>query len=229
MADGPASFNRDFTCPGLLRYETQTAGRTSPTGLSPSTAARSNALRLPRTGHPKDLQIPPVPPSYPAWTTAAACHAHAVWALSLSLAATQEITCCFLFLRVLRCFSSPGSPRVSYGFTTHDDRASPRPGSPIRIPMDQRSLAAPHGFSQLATSFFAVLCLGIHPAPLSLDPSQTQLPVRASLRPLGTLTQPLTPFCQKAAPDPASGPRTHIRRRCSGVQVDPRNYSLERR
>ena len=25
--------------------------------------------------------------------------------------------CCFLFLRVLRCFSSPGSPRVGYVFT----------------------------------------------------------------------------------------------------------------
>ena len=32
-----------------------------------------------------------------------------VWPLSISLAATLEITCCFLFLRVLRCFSSPGS------------------------------------------------------------------------------------------------------------------------
>ena len=32
-----------------------------------------------------------------------------VWALPRSLAATLEITCCFLFLRLLRCFSSPGS------------------------------------------------------------------------------------------------------------------------
>ena len=32
-----------------------------------------------------------------------------VWALPLSLAATHRITCCFLFLRLLRCFSSPGS------------------------------------------------------------------------------------------------------------------------
>ena len=72
---------------------------------------------------------------------------------------------CFLLLRVLRCFSSPGSPRRAI-YSPHDDRASPRPGCPIRIPMDLRSLAAPHGFSQLATSFLAVLCPGIHPAPL---------------------------------------------------------------
>ena len=32
-----------------------------------------------------------------------------VWALPRSLAATYGITCCFLFLRLLRCFSSPGS------------------------------------------------------------------------------------------------------------------------
>ena len=38
------------------------------------------------------------------------CARTPVWALPLSLAATYGITCCFLFLRVLRCFSSPGSP-----------------------------------------------------------------------------------------------------------------------
>ena len=38
-----------------------------------------------------------------------------VWALPVSLAATSGITCCFLFLRLLRCFSSPGSlPYVMY-------------------------------------------------------------------------------------------------------------------
>ena len=38
-----------------------------------------------------------------------------VWALARSLAATCAITVCFLFLRVLRCFSSPGSPRALHG------------------------------------------------------------------------------------------------------------------
>ena len=36
-----------------------------------------------------------------------------VWPLSISLAATLEITCCFLFLWLLRCFSSPGSRRMA--------------------------------------------------------------------------------------------------------------------
>ena len=33
-----------------------------------------------------------------------------VWPLPISLAATLGITCCFLFLALLRCFSSGGSP-----------------------------------------------------------------------------------------------------------------------
>ncbi len=39
-------------------------------------------------------------------------------------------------------------------------------GFPIRIPMDQHFFAAPHGFSQLSTSFIAIACLGIHRTPL---------------------------------------------------------------
>ena len=38
-------------------------------------------------------------------------------------------------------------------------------GFPIRTPVDQRFFAAPHGFSQLGTSFIAIACLGIHRTP----------------------------------------------------------------
>jgi hypothetical protein len=41
-----------------------------------------------------------------------------------------------------------------------------RVGCPIRTSMDQRSCAAPHGFSQLDASFIAFPCLGIHRVPL---------------------------------------------------------------
>ena len=37
----------------------------------------------------------------------------AVWARPSSIASTKGFTFCFLFLRLLRCFSSPGSPRLS--------------------------------------------------------------------------------------------------------------------
>ncbi len=41
---------------------------------------------------------------------------HSVWAVPLSLAATQGIETFFLFLRVLRCVISPGSLHPSYVF-----------------------------------------------------------------------------------------------------------------
>ena len=40
-------------------------------------------------------------------------------------------------------------------------------GCPIRISTDQSLLAAPHGFSQRATSFIASWCQGIHRMPFS--------------------------------------------------------------
>ncbi len=46
-------------------------------------------------------------------------------------------------------------------------------GCPIRISTDQSLLAAPHGFSQRATSFIASWCQGIHRMPLSRSKHQT--------------------------------------------------------
>ena len=69
--------------------------------------------------------------------------------------------CCFLFLRVLRCFSSPGWPLSRW-------RAFRAPGSPIRKSADLRAFAPPRGLSQLVTSFFASESLGI-PRTLLLD------------------------------------------------------------
>jgi hypothetical protein len=73
---------------------------------------------------------------------------------------------CFLFLQVLRWFTSLSSldhPMYS------DERnwCSHQLGSPIRTSPDHRLLASPRGFSQLATSFFAYLRQGIHTHALS--------------------------------------------------------------
>ena len=87
-----------------------------------------------------------------------------VWALSRSLAATKKIDV---------SFSSSGYLDVS----VHRVPSVPLcihetvirllvPGFPIRISMDQSLLTAPHGFSQLTTSFFGSWCQGIHPALL---------------------------------------------------------------
>ena len=66
----------------------------------------------------------------------------------------------FLFLRVLRCFSSPGSPRIpmcsGYGNATLLALSSL-----IRTSADHRMFAPPRSFSQLATSFFGAIYQGI--------------------------------------------------------------------
>ena len=65
--------------------------------------------------------------------------------------------CFFLFLQVLRCFSSLRSPRRYRRCRTF----SPT-GCPIRISPDLYLFAVPRSFSQLTTSFFASESLGIH-------------------------------------------------------------------
>ena len=70
----------------------------------------------------------------------------------------------FLFLRVLRCFSSPGSPPCPM-CSDMDTWPYRQVGSPIRISTGQRLLAARRSFSQLATSFLGSWCPGIRPVP----------------------------------------------------------------
>ena len=71
----------------------------------------------------------------------------------------------FLFLRVLRCFSSPGSPPYTMDscMVTY---ALPYVSSLIRKSTDQSSFATPRGLSQLVTSFIGAWCQGIRPTPL---------------------------------------------------------------
>ena len=68
---------------------------------------------------------------------------------------------CFLFLRVLRCFSSPGSPPDYSGSLVFNQG-----GCPIRKSPDRRLFAPPRSLSQLVTSFIASESQGIRHAPL---------------------------------------------------------------
>ena len=68
---------------------------------------------------------------------------------------------CFLFLQVLRCFSSLRLPPCS----RQESPAFSRRGCPIRTSADQRSHAPTRGFSQLAASFFAFRSQGIRRTP----------------------------------------------------------------
>ena len=70
--------------------------------------------------------------------------------------------CYFLFLRVLRCFSSPGSP-----LRIQQIPESLPVGCPIRKSAAQWVFAPPRGLSQLVTSFFASESQGILHVPFS--------------------------------------------------------------
>ena len=126
--------------------------RASRTGLSPSTVGLSR--RVPLT--------PRVPPHGP---TTPGARKSTRPGLGCSPVARHYWGnhCCFLFLRVLRCFSSPRWPR-------HRKcrwQAFSLPGCPIRKPADQRSFAPTRGLSQLIASFVASVSQGIHRAPFA--------------------------------------------------------------
>ena len=67
---------------------------------------------------------------------------------------------CFLFLRVLRCFSSPGSPCIPI-YSVCNNTILLVLSSLIRISTALRIFAPNRGFSQLVTSFFGAMYLGI--------------------------------------------------------------------
>ena len=66
----------------------------------------------------------------------------------------------FLFLRVIRCFSSPGSPHYTM-YSCNDTITLLMVSFLIRISTDQCLFATPRSFSQLVTSFFGAMYQGI--------------------------------------------------------------------
>ena len=69
-------------------------------------------------------------------------------------------------------FQFPGFASSTYGFS---ERYPIGVGCPIRTSTDQSLLAAPRGFSQRATSFFASWCQGIHRMPFSRSRSRPRI------------------------------------------------------
>ena len=77
------------------------------------------------------LRVIPTAPLNPGWT-----RVHPVWANPLSLATTRGIVVYFLFLRVLRCFTSPGSLPATMN-SSQAEAVLPATGFPIRKSTDQ--------------------------------------------------------------------------------------------
>jgi hypothetical protein len=107
LAGGPASFRRDFACPGVLTHR-RAAHPLSPTGLSPARAACSNGLRL-KDGFLTAWEPCPTPPTavQPHARNAGTLGTRVVWACTVSLAATPARS---YFLRVREMFQFPGLP-----------------------------------------------------------------------------------------------------------------------
>jgi hypothetical protein len=121
---------------------------------------------------------------------------------------------CFLFLGVLRWFTSPGS--LHHPMNSDDgNECSHSLGFPIRKSPDHSLLAASRGLSQLTTSFFAYLRLGIHTHALSsltiTSTSNTQLNA-TFLYALST--------CAATLPHNFRGPGCHINARQYSIVKD---------
>ena len=104
MRDGPRGFGQDFSCPGLLRcrlarYLVFAYGAFTLCGPAFQPVLLTFLRRF--VGGPTTPGAALPRPRFGLWRFRSPL-------LALSLV-------CFLFLRVLRCFSSPGSPRATHG------------------------------------------------------------------------------------------------------------------
>ena len=99
LRDGPRGFRQDSSCPALLRCHLRYFA-VARTGLSPSTAALSKTFRFPKVSSLMVLQPRRVRKRDGLGSAPFARH-------------YSGYRLFFLFLRVLRCFSSPGSPTLT--------------------------------------------------------------------------------------------------------------------
>ena len=90
-----------------------------------------------------------------------------VWAVARSLATTNAIIGYFLFLGVLRCFSSPAYRCPGLYIQPGATRLSSSEVSPFGHLRIKAYWAAPRSLSQLVTSFIGILRQGILYARLS--------------------------------------------------------------
>ena len=142
--DGPHFFRQDFSCPDVLRIL-----------LAPS-KFRLQEFHLLCSTFPGKFDYPS------GYTLQSLPQVHYELGLGSSDFARHYSRnhCCFLFLRVLRCFSSPGSPHRPMD-SVYDNAMLFALSSLIRISTDLKIFAPPRSFSQLVTSFFGAMYQGI--------------------------------------------------------------------
>ena len=169
LPDGPGGFKQGFSCPALLRshwkedciftYAAVTLyGRPFQTVRLTLSYPPFNQANLPFvTEGPLDY-CGPATPSSPFESPG----------LDFSAFARHYLRnhCCFLFLRVLRWFTSPSSLVHPMNSDIRSE-CSHSLGFPIRKSPDHSLVAASRGLSQLLASFIAFLRQGIHTHALS--------------------------------------------------------------
>ena len=152
MPDGPGGFAQNFTCSALLRIP-----------------LRRRGIRV-RGCHPLRRSFPgsfrsPLPSDFAVLQPRGGVATPAVWALPRSLATTGGIIDLFSLPRGTKMFQFPRlAPCVAWCAPFR------RAGCPIRKSRDQWPFAPTPCLSQLITSFFASVSLGIRhtPFPTSL-------------------------------------------------------------
>ena len=176
LPDGPGGFKQGFSCPALLRCHSKEdciftyaavtlSGRPFQTvRLTLSYPSLKSSFQLPAIGlRPQRIAdslifCGPATPDSPFESPGLGSSAFARHYL--------RNHCCFLFLRVLRWFTSPSS--LAYPMDSDMRNGCSHPlGFPIRKSPDHSLVAASRGLSQLLTSFFAFLRQGIHTHALS--------------------------------------------------------------
>ena len=163
MGGGPPVFLRDFSSPVVLRRASVTTAYLSPTRLSLSLVRRSRRVRLDILTATTFLTKGMMLPIHPYNNAVRLLHCTGLGCFPFARRYLGN-RCCFLLLRLLRCFSSPGIAPYDY-LVHHTVPGSLQVGSPIRTPTGRCLLTARRGVSPLAASFFASWRLGIHRVP----------------------------------------------------------------
>jgi hypothetical protein len=150
----------------------------SPTGLSPSTVAFPTLRLTPRHSLSRMAVPDQVVPQPRTRNACQLSHAHGLASSAFARHYSRNHYC-FLFLRVLRCFTSPRSPHCPIHSGSGDGHHSGRV-TPFGHPRITARLAAPRGLSQPPTSFIGSWCQGIHRVPTQLDHKDAQPPTQTT-------------------------------------------------
>ncbi len=166
LGDGPPGFPQGSTCPAVLRIASRKVARFRLRDYHPLWWTFPGPSSIEQLGNFPGFPYKPPTLSYdPRYATRTGLH---IPGLGCSHFARRyfENRGFFLFLRVLRCFTSPRSPPQTYVFGKGISRHYPGWVAPFGHPRIKACLAAPRSFSQLTTSFIASWRQGIHHLPL---------------------------------------------------------------